>query len=64
LKDKKKVCFLIPFVNFSYVVEAKGGEEVINYATPPLLFGKWSYDGVECKDISLLAYLNVKTIKA
>lgn len=28
------------------------------------LFGKWSYEGVQCKDISLLAYLNVKTDKA
>jgi small subunit ribosomal protein S5e len=28
------------------------------------LFGRWSYDTVECKDISLMAYLNVKTIKA
>jgi small subunit ribosomal protein S5e len=28
------------------------------------LFGRWSYEGVESKDISLMAYLNVKTIKA
>jgi small subunit ribosomal protein S5e len=28
------------------------------------LYGKWSFEGVQCKDISLLAYLNVKTDKA
>ena len=36
----------------------------MEYATEPKLFGKWSYEGVECKDISLMAYLNMKTIKA
>jgi small subunit ribosomal protein S5e len=36
----------------------------LEYATEPKLFGKWSYEGVECKDISLMAYLNMKTIKA
>jgi hypothetical protein len=49
-----------PFV----IVEAKGEGNAITYATAPLLFGRWSYEGVEVKDISLLAYLNVKTIKA
>lgn len=34
------------------------------YATEVKLFGKWSYEGVESKDMSLMAYLNVKTIKA
>ena len=34
------------------------------YATEVKLFGKWSFEGVESKDISLMAYLNVKTIKA
>jgi small subunit ribosomal protein S5e len=34
------------------------------YATEVKLFGRWSYEGVACKDISLMAYLNVKTIKA
>ena len=34
------------------------------YATEVKLFGRWSYEGVTCKDISLMAYLNVKTIKA
>ena len=36
----------------------------MQYATDVKLFGRWSYEGVESKDISLMAYLNVKTIKA
>jgi small subunit ribosomal protein S5e len=44
--------------------EVKVEENEIKYATEPKLFGKWSYEGVESKDISLMAYLNVKTIKA
>jgi hypothetical protein len=51
-------------ISFLIIVEVKGEENVLSYATSPLLFGRWSYEGVECKDISLLAYLNVKTIKA
>ena len=34
------------------------------YATEVKLFGRWSYEGVVSKDISLMAYLNVKTQKA
>jgi len=37
---------------------------VREYATEVKLFGRWSYNGVQCKDISLSNYLNVKTIKA
>jgi small subunit ribosomal protein S5e len=33
------------------------------FALEPKLFGKWSYEGVECTDISLAAYLQVKTVK-
>lgn len=44
--------------------EVKVEETRVEYATEPKLFGKWSYEGVECKDISLMAYLNVKTQKA
>jgi hypothetical protein len=33
------------------------------FALEPKLFGKWSYDGVECNDISLAAYLQVKTVR-
>ena len=39
-------------------------EERREYATEVKLFGKWSYEGVISKDMSLQAYLNVKTIKA
>jgi small subunit ribosomal protein S5e len=35
-----------------------------DYATEVKLFGKWSYEGVASKDISLLAYINVRTQKA
>jgi len=42
----------------------KGDETKVEYATEVKLFGRWSYDSVEVKDISLMAYLNVKTIKA
>jgi len=31
------------------------------FACEPKLFGKWSYEGVECDDISLAAYLNLRT---
>jgi len=27
------------------------------FAVEPKLFGKWSYEGVECSDMSLAAYL-------
>ena len=27
------------------------------FALEPKLYGKWSYEGVECSDISLAAYL-------
>lgn len=68
MKDKTKVSSY-SFLLFQYslilgLVEVKGEENVVSYATAPLLFGRWSYEGVECKDMSLLAYLNVKTIKA
>ena len=33
------------------------------YAVEPLLFGKWSYEGIECEDISLQSYVNVKSTK-
>lgn len=33
------------------------------FALEPKLFGKWSYEGVECTDISLAAYLQVKTVR-
>ncbi len=33
------------------------------FAVEPKLFGKWSYDGIQCDDISLAAYLQVRSIK-
>lgn len=33
------------------------------YAVEPLLFGRWSYEGIECEDISLQSYVNVKATK-
>ncbi len=44
--------------------DAKVDDQRHEYATEVRLFGKWSYEGVESKDLSLMAYLNVKTIKA
>ena len=44
--------------------ENRTDDDKHKYATEVKLFGRWSYDTVECKDISLMAYLNVKTIKA
>lgn len=55
---------VILFILIVLVDEVKVEENEVKYATEPKLFGKWSYEGVECKDISLMGYLNVKTIKA
>ena len=59
LKDKTKVS-----CNTLICLDAKGDENVPEYATTPLLFGRWSYEGVQSQDISLMPYVNVKTIKA
>merc|ERR1711934_839404 len=40
-----------------------GDDERPDYAMEPKLFGKWSYDGVVCDDISLARYLQVKTVR-
>jgi len=34
------------------------------FAVKPMLFGKWKYDGVRCSDISLVDYVNVKSVKS
>ena len=34
------------------------------FAVEPKLFGKWSYEGIECEDPSLISYVNVKSTKA
>lgn len=47
---------------FYLVIEAgdiKGG-----FACEPLLFGKWSYKGIECEDMSLESYVSIKHVRA
>jgi hypothetical protein len=44
------------------MVDAKHDEVQVEndkpeFALEPKLYGKWSYEGVECSDISLAAYL-------
>jgi hypothetical protein len=39
-------------------------EERVEFAVTPKLFGKWSYEGVQCSEQSLINYLSVKTTKA
>lgn len=34
------------------------------FACEPKLFGKWSYQGVECDDLSLESYISVKSVKS
>jgi small subunit ribosomal protein S5e len=54
-----------PFNRSKFIIEGDNkGDARVEYATEVKLFGRWSFEGVECKDISLMAYLNVKTIKA
>ena len=56
------------FINFyTFCIieeEAQVDDNKHEYATEVLLFGRWSYEGVVCKDMSLMEYINVKTIKA
>lgn len=33
----------------------------LDFATEVRLFGRWTYEGVASKDMSLLSYINVKT---
>mmetsp|Transcript_44968 Transcript_44968/g.43544 ORF Transcript_44968/g.43544 Transcript_44968/m.43544 type:complete len:116 (-) Transcript_44968:336-683(-) len=44
--------------------EYENAELKLQFATEVKLFGKWSYVGVECKDISLMEYINLKTQKS
>jgi small subunit ribosomal protein S5e len=39
-------------------------EDKAEFAVTPKLFGKWSYDGVQCSEMSLVNYLSVKATKA
>ena len=36
----------------------------VSYAVEAKLFGKWTYEGVTSKDISLMEYINMKTARA
>ena len=38
-------------------------EDKVEFALEPKLFGKWSYEGIECPDMSLANYLQVKTVR-
>ena len=44
-------------------VDNENPVEKPEFAVDPKLFGKWSYEGVECSDMSLAAYLQVKSVK-
>lgn len=39
-------------------------EDKAEFAVTPKLFGKWSYEGVQCSEMSLVNYLSVKATKA
>jgi len=39
-------------------------EETVGFAVKAQLFGKWTYDGVQCSEQSLSDYLSVKNIKS
>jgi small subunit ribosomal protein S5e len=39
-------------------------EDRVEFAVEPKLFGKWSYEGVQCSEQSLIDYLSVKTTKS
>ena len=44
-------------------LDHQGDDDRPEYALEPKLFGKWAYDGVECSDISLAGYCQVKTVR-
>merc|ERR1711990_300927 len=39
-------------------------DDALKFAVTPKLFGKWSYEGVQCSEHSLVEYLSVKNVKA
>merc|ERR1712160_27437 len=41
-----------------------GEEKTEQFAVKQMLFGKWTYDGVQCSEQSLSDYLNVKSVKS
>ena len=46
---------------FLFIIETT--EIKSGYALEPSLFGKWTYKGIECEDISLEAYASLKPTK-
>ena len=39
-------------------------DDTLKFAVTPKLFGKWSYENVQCSENSLIDYLSVKNVKA
>ena len=64
LTTNKTVSFFVCAHFFDLDEDVRVEDQRHEYATEVKLFGKWSYEGVESKDLSLMAYLNVKAIKA
>ena len=51
------------FISVNSIVELEQQiDDKPEFALEPKLFGKWSYEGINCTDISLAAYLQVKTV--
>lgn len=46
-------------LTFIYVLE-----ETFGAAVTPMLYGKWSYEGVQCSEQSLIDYISVAKTKA
>ena len=64
MTTNKTVSFFVCAHFFDLDEDVRVEDQRHEYATEVKLFGKWSYEGVESKDLSLMAYLNVKAIKA
>jgi len=58
--NQSKAC---PSWPFPLDEDLKIEESKKEYATEVKLFGRWSYEGVVSKDISLMEYVNLKAIK-
>ena len=60
----KLIVRLMSLVMISVDADLKVDENRREYATEVKLFGRWSYEGIVCKDLSLMAYINMRTQKA
>lgn len=47
-----------------FYLSIETGEIQAGFAVEPTLFGKWSYKGIECEDMSLETYVSLKQTKA